>query len=102
MQITFKNDKERGSANIANLIFQSQHYLANLQNRKGYWQFALETDTTITSEYILLSHFIGTVELKREEKFCNYIWVNVDSRGKCKDELLLNSIDLASFLVKYI
>jgi squalene-hopene/tetraprenyl-beta-curcumene cyclase len=72
-EMSFKRDKEKGTANIEDIIFQVSRSLVNLQKREGYWQFALETDTTITSEYILLSHFLGTVDQEREEKLCNYI-----------------------------
>ena len=32
--------------------------LISRQKNDGHWSFELETDTTITAEYILLNHFL--------------------------------------------
>ncbi|MBI5485601.1 MAG: squalene--hopene cyclase, partial [Deltaproteobacteria bacterium] len=39
----------------------------------GYWWAELESNTTITSEYIMLFHFLGMVDKVRERKMARYI-----------------------------
>ena len=39
----------------------------------GYWWAELESNVTITSEYIMLFHFLGIVDKVRERKLANYI-----------------------------
>ena len=53
------------------IIDNFQHSYGKLlknQNRKrlkqGCYVYELEADTTITSEYILLMHFLGKIEIK--------------------------------------
>jgi squalene-hopene/tetraprenyl-beta-curcumene cyclase len=39
----------------------------------GYWRFDLEADTTIPAEYMLLQHYLGTVNRERESRLAAYI-----------------------------
>src|SRR4051794_17709070 len=43
------------------------------QNRDGHWIFQLEADTTISSEYILLRHYLGEPESALEAKLAAYL-----------------------------
>ncbi|MGH7462012.1 MAG: squalene--hopene cyclase, partial [Longimicrobiales bacterium] len=43
------------------------------QHASGHWRFDLEADTTIPAEYILLQHFMGTVNRDREGRLADYI-----------------------------
>ena len=36
--------------------------LISRQQNDGHWAFELETDTTITAEYILLNHFLNEID----------------------------------------
>jgi squalene-hopene/tetraprenyl-beta-curcumene cyclase len=54
-------------------VAASQQVLFGLQSVSGYWLFPLETDTTITSEYILLGHFIDQVDRQLEGRLVEYI-----------------------------
>ena len=54
-------------------ISTSQQALCRLQSLEGYWLFPLETDTTITSEYILLGHFVDQVDRDLERRLAEYI-----------------------------
>ncbi|MEM8849182.1 MAG: squalene--hopene cyclase, partial [Pseudomonadota bacterium] len=47
--------------------------LFDLQRRDGHFLFELEADATIPSEYILLRHFIGNVDPKRELRILPYL-----------------------------
>lgn len=54
-------------------ISASQQALSRLQSTEGYWLYPLETDTTITSEYILLGHFVDQVDRDLEKRLAEYI-----------------------------
>lgn len=54
-------------------IHRAQGYLLSLQHGEGYWIGELEADSTLTSEYIMLRHFLGRVDRLRERKAVNYL-----------------------------
>ena len=54
-------------------IRRSQDYLLGLQDPAGYWLGELEADTTITAEYLLLRHLVGTPDLDLQAKAVRYI-----------------------------
>jgi squalene-hopene/tetraprenyl-beta-curcumene cyclase len=43
------------------------------QAAQGYWVFALEADVTIPAEYILLQHYLGSVEFGLQVRIARYI-----------------------------
>jgi squalene-hopene/tetraprenyl-beta-curcumene cyclase len=47
--------------------------LLDLQRADGHWAFELEADATIPSEYILLDHFLGTINQSLHERMANYL-----------------------------
>lgn len=51
------------------------------QNPDGYWWAELEANVTITSEYIMLFHFLGMVDKQRELKMANYILSKQTAEG---------------------
>jgi squalene-hopene/tetraprenyl-beta-curcumene cyclase len=54
-------------------IHRAQRYLLRLQHPEGYWLGELEADSTLTSEYIMLRHFLRRVDLDLERKAANYL-----------------------------
>ncbi|MGH7422258.1 MAG: squalene--hopene cyclase, partial [Candidatus Methylomirabilales bacterium] len=54
-------------------IARAQEYLLSLQHPEGYWLGELEADSTLTSEYIMLRHFLRRVDQDRERKAANYL-----------------------------
>jgi len=54
-------------------IHRAQRYLLRLQHPEGYWLGELEADSTLTSEYIMLRHFLRRVDRDRERKAANYL-----------------------------
>jgi squalene-hopene/tetraprenyl-beta-curcumene cyclase len=55
-------------------IAKSREHILSLQNAKGYWVFALEADTTIPSEYILLQRFLGReIAPEVKDRLANYL-----------------------------
>jgi squalene-hopene/tetraprenyl-beta-curcumene cyclase len=49
-------------------IWKAQEYLLAMQHPDGYWVADLEGDSTLTSDYILLSHFLGRLSATRKRK----------------------------------
>lgn len=58
---------------VAGTVFRSGAALLSRQYQEGYWRFDLEADTTIPSEYILLHHFMGTIDAGLHGRLCDYI-----------------------------
>ncbi len=55
-------------------IKRSQQYLlCNQDQTVGHWVGILEADTTITSDYIMLMHFLGKVDLKKQRMVANLL-----------------------------
>jgi squalene-hopene/tetraprenyl-beta-curcumene cyclase len=54
-------------------IARSLESLLSLQNGDGHWVFELEADATITAEYILLQHYLGTIEPELEPGIAHYL-----------------------------
>ncbi len=46
------------------------------QHRDGYWWYELESNVTITSEYLMLLHFLGLYDEERDERIARYILNN--------------------------
>ncbi|MHA1598263.1 MAG: squalene--hopene cyclase, partial [Alphaproteobacteria bacterium] len=47
--------------------------MAARQKDDGHWVFELEADATIPSEYILLNHYLGTIDDATEAKLAEYL-----------------------------
>ena len=47
--------------------------LAAAQSEDGHWVFKLEADATIPSEYIMLEHFLDTIDDALEQRIAGYI-----------------------------
>ena len=49
-------------------IERSVASLLTQQHPDGHWVFELEADATIPAEYILLQHYLGTVDTELEQR----------------------------------
>jgi len=58
---------------LLDTIILSGTALLEKRHNEGYWVFKLEADTTIPAEYILLQHFMGTVNKSLESRLVDYI-----------------------------
>jgi squalene-hopene/tetraprenyl-beta-curcumene cyclase len=47
--------------------------LLSLQHEDGYWVFELEADATIPAEYILLQHYLDTIDAELEPRIARYL-----------------------------
>ncbi len=54
-------------------ILRARAFLLSSQAPDGHWVGELEADTTITSEYLLLTHLLGKADREREAKAVSYI-----------------------------
>ncbi len=58
---------------VTDTIRRAGDALLERQDATGFWRFDLEADTTIPSEYIMLQHFLGTVNRERHLRMAAYI-----------------------------
>ena len=58
---------------LLNTLTLSGNALLERQAETGYWQFVLEADSTIPSEYIMLQHFMYSVDEERQQQLADYI-----------------------------
>jgi squalene-hopene/tetraprenyl-beta-curcumene cyclase len=58
---------------INKAISRAQDKLLSLQDKHGYWVFELEADCTIPSEYILMMHYLGEIDIPLQTKIANYL-----------------------------
>ena len=75
-------------SNLKDIINNFQHSFNNLLKhqkhkklKQGCYVYELEADTTIPSEYILLMHFLGKIEIKLQEKIIKYILSKQNPEG---------------------
>ena len=64
------------SYNISRLdktICAARDALIAQQQKDGHWVYELEADCTIPAEYILMNHFVDTIDNRLEAKIANYI-----------------------------
>ena len=54
-------------------IAEAAGWLGRQQAADGHWVFELEADATMPSEYILLKHFLGEIDVRRERLVANYL-----------------------------
>ncbi len=54
-------------------IERTRDFFFREQLPDGYWWAELESNVTITAEYLMLFHFLGMVDKMRERKLANYI-----------------------------
>ncbi len=60
-------------SSLERAIQKSREYLFSTQHVDGYWVGELESNTTLTSEYIFFLHILGQVDPQRIEKAANYL-----------------------------
>ncbi len=62
-------------------IERSVESLLSLQQEDGHWVFELEADATIPAEYILLQHYLGTIEPELEQRVARYLRITQGGDG---------------------
>ncbi len=69
------------SLNIDKAIEKAQQQLLNLQTAEGYWLFELEADCTIPSEYIMMMHYLGEINVPLQDKIAHYLRARQSADG---------------------
>jgi squalene-hopene/tetraprenyl-beta-curcumene cyclase len=54
-------------------VARATKWLLSRQNEDGHWVFDLEADATIPAEYILLQHYLDTIDPDLEQKIARYL-----------------------------
>jgi len=68
-------------AGLDDAIERSVDSILSLQHPDGHWVFELEADVTIPAEYILLQHYLGTVDPELDQRIARYIRSTQGSDG---------------------
>ena len=51
---------------VSEAIRKTQAFYVGQQQEDGYWWYELESNVTITSEYLMLLHFLGSKDRERD------------------------------------
>ena len=60
-------------AGLDEAVARASAALLGKQHQDGHWVFELEADATISSEYILLQHYLGRIEPELQARIARYI-----------------------------
>ena len=66
---------------VSDSIRKTRSYFLSRQHKDGYWWYELESNATMTSEYLMLLRFLGLKDDKREQKMANHILRHQRSDG---------------------
>jgi squalene-hopene/tetraprenyl-beta-curcumene cyclase len=66
---------------ISKAMRKTQAYYLEQQHEDGYWWYELESNVTITAEYIMLLHYLGIKDVERDRKLTAHILKNQRDDG---------------------
>ena len=73
-KVAQKSGKEESlSERIISSINRTTNYYLQCQHPEGYWWFELESNVTITAEYLMLLKFLGIENPEREQKIVTHL-----------------------------
>lgn len=58
---------------VSTAVDRTRDYFTHTQHPDGYWWFELESNVTITAEYLMLLHFAGLQDVERDGKMAAHI-----------------------------
>src|SRR5208283_6072643 len=61
---------------VGEAIRKCHAYYIEDQHKDGYWLYELESNVTITAEYLMLLHFLGLKDPSRDKKIAQHILKN--------------------------
>ncbi len=67
---------KRLAERIREAIRKTHAYYIEDQHKDGYWLYELESNVTITAEYLMLLHFLGLKDAARDKKIAQHILKN--------------------------
>lgn len=71
--VDFSRARPTGPSPARELIEEQAEKLWSMQQEDGHLVFELEADSTIPSEYVLLRHFLGEIDVEREARIARYL-----------------------------
>src|SRR5208337_2213602 len=66
---------------VGEAIKKTQSYYIDQQHDDGYWWYELESNVSITSEYLMLLHYAGLRNAERDRKLASHILRNQRDDG---------------------
>jgi squalene-hopene/tetraprenyl-beta-curcumene cyclase len=66
-------DHEEIFGRLPDAIAKTQAYYFEQQHSDGYWWYELESNVTITAEYLMMLHFLGINTEEKDRKIAKYI-----------------------------
>jgi squalene-hopene/tetraprenyl-beta-curcumene cyclase len=54
-------------------VARAVEWLLARQHKDGHWVFELEADATIPAEYVLLQHYLDTIDVELEQRIARYL-----------------------------
>jgi squalene-hopene/tetraprenyl-beta-curcumene cyclase len=67
---------KRLAGRVGEAISKSHAYYIEEQHKNGYWLYELESNVTITAEYLMLLYFLGLKDDARDKKIAQHILKN--------------------------
>lgn len=77
----WKSNKGKAQSQLDLAINASRDFFFKEQLPKGYWWAELESNVTITAEYIMMFHFLGLVDHERQAKMAAYLLTKQNEEG---------------------
>jgi len=62
-------------------VARATTWLLSRQQNDGHWVFELEADATIPAEYVLLQHYLGTIDADLEQRIGRYLRAIQEGHG---------------------
>src|SRR5215469_13402747 len=81
---TNPGESPRGLPKLGSLdraVSRATKWLLSRQQDDGHWVFELEADATIPAEYILLQHYLGTIDVDLEQRIARYLRATQEAHG---------------------
>ncbi|HVW69215.1 MAG TPA: squalene--hopene cyclase [Steroidobacteraceae bacterium] len=76
-----KLDRVTVQTSLDRAIQDASSALRNVQSAAGYWQFELEADCTIPSEYIMMMHYLDEIDAGLEARIAIYLRAHQADHG---------------------
>jgi len=68
-------------ASLDKAVARATAWLLSRQHDDGHWMFDLEADATIPAEYILLQHYLDTIDVDLEQRIARYLRATQEAHG---------------------
>jgi squalene-hopene/tetraprenyl-beta-curcumene cyclase len=73
--------RARKLASLDKAVTRAATWLLSRQHEDGYWVFELEADATIPAEYVLLQHYLDTIDVDLEQRIARYLRSTQEGHG---------------------